>query len=187
MSRHLNTKNSIEEQKAQVLIKLRGYKLLKRKEHKDAVGFIVKTRDKQEKALIWCIPSQKTIGVAYINQLKKVMKEINVEKGIIVSSGRYTQAAKISAKKSGIELLPKIFPTFNIFEHELVPKHEILTSSEKEELLAKYRVKPYQLPRILTSDPAAKAIGAKPGDIIRILRDSPTAGKHIAYRYVVEG
>ncbi|MEM3722628.1 MAG: DNA-directed RNA polymerase subunit H, partial [Candidatus Bathyarchaeia archaeon] len=55
-----------------------------------------------------------------------------------------------------------------------------------EKLLAQYRVKPYQLPQIKASDPAAKAIGAKPGDILRIIRKSPTAGEHIAYRYVVE-
>jgi len=109
------------------------------------------------------------------------------ERGIIVTSGRYTQAAKVNAKKKGIELIQRIFPSFNIFNHEFVPKHEILTSEEKEKILEKYRVKPYQLPRIKASDPAAEAIGARPGDMIRIVRESPTAGKYIAYRYVVEG
>ncbi|MEM3576897.1 MAG: DNA-directed RNA polymerase subunit H [Candidatus Bathyarchaeia archaeon] len=85
-----------------------------------------------------------------------------------------------------MELLPKTFPAFDIFEHKLVPKHEILTEEEKEQLLAQYKVKPYQLPQIKASDPAVKAIGAKPGDILRIIRRSPTAGEHIAYRYVVE-
>ncbi|MDH7606708.1 MAG: DNA-directed RNA polymerase subunit H [Candidatus Bathyarchaeota archaeon] len=75
---------------------------------------------------------------------------------------------------------------FDIFEHKLVPKHEILTPEERETVLAQYRVKPYQLPQIKASDPAVKAIGAKPGDILRIIRKSPTAGEHIAYRYVVE-
>ncbi|MEM3054716.1 MAG: DNA-directed RNA polymerase subunit H [Candidatus Bathyarchaeia archaeon] len=85
-----------------------------------------------------------------------------------------------------MELLPKTFPVFDIFEHKLVPKHEILTQEEREKVLAEYRVKPYQLPQIKASDPAVKAIGAKPGDILRIIRKSPTAGEHIAYRYVVE-
>jgi len=69
----------------------------------------------------------------------------------------------------------------------LVPKHEILSPEEREELLAKYRVKPYQLPKIRASDPAVKAIGAKPGDIVRIIRRSSTAGEHVVYRYVIEG
>jgi DNA-directed RNA polymerase subunit H len=68
----------------------------------------------------------------------------------------------------------------------LVPKHEILSEKEKEQLLAEYKVHPYQLPQIKSSDPAVKVIDARPGDILRILRKSATAGEHIAYRYVVD-
>ncbi|UCG45959.1 MAG: DNA-directed RNA polymerase subunit H [Candidatus Bathyarchaeota archaeon] len=114
------------------------------------------------------------------------MKEIEVEKGIIVANGRYTQACRKRAVEKGIELIPQIFPAFNIFKHTLVPKHEIITSEEKEELLTKYGIQPYQLPRIRVSDPGAIAIGASPGDIIRIIRKSPTAGEYVGYRYVVE-
>ncbi|MET1159975.1 MAG: DNA-directed RNA polymerase subunit H [Thermoprotei archaeon] len=76
-------------------------------------------------------------------------------------------------------------PDINILEHELVPKHEILSPEEAEKILRKLNVKPYQLPWISIEDPVVKAIGAKPGDIIRIIRKSPTAGVSIAYRYVV--
>jgi DNA-directed RNA polymerase I, II, and III subunit RPABC1 len=179
------TATTLEERKAQNLIKLRGYKLLKKKEYKNALGCFVKTPE--GKAIVYCIPSQGTVGVQYINQLVKIMKEENLERAIVVTSGRYTQAAKTNARKNGIELIPRIFPAFNIFDHELVPKHEILSPEEREKLLAKYRVHPYQLPRIRTTDPAAIAIGAKAGDIVKIIRNSATAGKYIAYRYVVEG
>ena len=115
------------------------------------------------------------------------MKDEEVERGIIIASGRYTQTAKTNATKRHIELIPRTFPAFNIFDHVLVPKHEIMTQEEKQKLLDEYRVKPYQLPRIKASDPAAKVIGARPGDIVRIIRNSQTAGKYTAYRYVVEG
>ncbi|MGQ9459796.1 MAG: DNA-directed RNA polymerase subunit H [Candidatus Bathyarchaeaceae archaeon] len=183
----MNSKVTLEERKAKVLIALRGYKLLKREEVKNAISFIVEMPKDKKKALIWCIPTEGAVGIQYINQMKKAMKEAEIERGIIVTSGRYTQAAKVNAKKKGIELIPRIFPSFTIFNHEFVPKHEILTSEEREKILAKYRVKPYQLPRIKASDPAAKAIGARPGDMLRIIRESPTAGKYVAYRYVVEG
>ncbi len=178
---------TLEERKAHVLMKLRGYRLVKREEEKNAISFIVKMPREKKNALIWAIPTQETVGVQYINQLSKAMKEAEVERGIIVTSGRYTQAAKVSARKKGIELIPKIFLSFEIFKHQLVPKHELLEPEEKEKVITEYRVQPYQLPQIRASDPAAKAIGARPGDIIRIIRDSPTAGKYISYRYVVEG
>jgi DNA-directed RNA polymerase subunit H len=177
---------NIEERKAQILIKLRHYKLIRRIQAKGASGFLVKTAEKK-KVLIWCLPSQGTIGVQYINQLKKTMKEEGVDRAIVVTSGRYTQAARVTARKGGIELIPRIFPSFNIFDHILVPKHEIVKPDERKKLLQEYRVQPYQLPRLKASDPAVKAIGAKPGDIVRIIRDSPTAGKYVSYRYVVEG
>ena len=176
---------TLEEKKADVLINLRGYKLLREKEFKNAKGLFVRTA--KGKALVYCIPSQGTIGVQYVNQLAKIMKDEELERGLVVTSGRYTQAAKKSARKNGIELIPRIFPVFNIFDHTLVPKHEILKQDEREGLLAQYRVPPYQLPRIKTSDPAVKAIGARAGDIVKITRNSATAGKYVTYRYVIEG
>ncbi|MCS7119905.1 MAG: DNA-directed RNA polymerase subunit H [Nitrososphaerota archaeon] len=86
-----------------------------------------------------------------------------------------------------MELVPPNFPSFDIFEHFLVPKHEILSPEEKEEVLKKYKVEPYQLPLIKVSDPIAKVIGARVGDLVKITRKSPTAGEYISYRYVVEG
>jgi DNA-directed RNA polymerase subunit H len=177
---------SLEERKAKVLIKLRGYKLIKKEKHADAVSYVVQIPKDKQKALIWCIPDEGTVGIASINRLQKAMKDVDVEMGIIVTSGRYTHAVKQSAKKKEIELLPRTFPVFDLFEHKLVPKHEILTAEEREQLLSEYKVHPYQLPQIKASDPAVKVIDAKPGDILRIIRKSPTAGTHIAYRYVVE-
>jgi DNA-directed RNA polymerase subunit H len=177
---------SLEERKAEVLIKLRGYKLLKKQKHDDAIGYIVNMPKDREKALVWCVPGESTVGIASINRLQKAMKDAEVERGIIVTDGRYTHAVKQGAKKRKIELLPKTFPAFDLFEHDIVPLHKILEEEEKQQLLSKYRVHPYQLPQVTSSDPAVKAIGARPGDILRIIRKSPTAGEHVAYRYVVE-
>ncbi len=76
---------------------------------------------------------------------------------------------------------------FDIFQHELVPKHSILTKDEVEDLLRRYHIEEYHLPKIRVRDPAALLIGAKPGDVIRIVRRSPTAGLAIFYRFVVGG
>jgi DNA-directed RNA polymerase subunit H len=75
---------------------------------------------------------------------------------------------------------------FDVRQHVLVPKHEILSEEKAREVLERYKITPHQLPFIKNSDPAAKAIGAEPGDILRITRSSPTAGKAIVYRYVIK-
>ncbi len=71
--------------------------------------------------------------------------------------------------------------------HIFVPEHVILTPEEAKEVLKRYNAKPEQFPYILSTDPVIKEIGAKPGDLIKIIRKSETAGEAIYYRYVVEG
>lgn len=71
-------------------------------------------------------------------------------------------------------------------DHVLVPKHEILSKEEAEELLKLLGINKEQLPKIKASDPIVKEIGAKPGDIIKITRKSLTAGESVYYRLVVE-
>ena len=66
-----------------------------------------------------------------------------------------------------------------------MPKHEILSEEEKKELLEKLNIQEKQLPKILDSDPVVKKINAKAGDVIKITRNSPTAGKSIYYRLVI--
>jgi DNA-directed RNA polymerase subunit H len=67
-----------------------------------------------------------------------------------------------------------------------VPKHEILASGEAQTIFAKYNARPEQFPHVLTSDPVVKEIGAKAGDLVRIVRRSETAGATAYYRLVVE-
>ena len=69
-----------------------------------------------------------------------------------------------------------------LFEHELVPKHIRLSQDEAHEVLAKYQIFPYQLPHIKASDPAIRELKAVPGDIVKIIRKSQTAGEATAYR-----
>lgn len=74
---------------------------------------------------------------------------------------------------------------FNILKHDLVPHHSVLSKKEAKIILEKYEIKKDQLPKILVTDPVARAIGARVGDIIKIIRKSATAGESIAYRLVV--
>jgi len=78
-------------------------------------------------------------------------------------------------------------PPFQISKHFLIPKHELLTKEESDQVIARFNATPGQFPYILSTDPVAKEIGAKPGNFVRVIRKSETAGTAVYYRYVVEG
>ena len=65
--------------------------------------------------------------------------------------------------------------------HELVPKHYLLTKEETKELLEKFKITVTDLPQMFEKDPVAIAIGAKEGDVVKIVRQSETTVKSIDY------
>ena len=75
---------------------------------------------------------------------------------------------------------------FNVLNHDIVPMHEVLSDEETQAVLEQYQIVKEQLPKIKATDPAVKVVDAKPGQLVRVTRRSPTAGKSIAYRLVVE-
>ncbi len=68
----------------------------------------------------------------------------------------------------------------------MVPAHVIAEDSEVEMVLEHYGINKTHLPRIQVKDPAARVLGARPGQVIRVERDSPTAGRTYYYRLVVD-
>ena len=72
----------------------------------------------------------------------------------------------------------------DIQDHKLVPKHEIMTEEEISKEFSDVDYKFKDLPKIKVNDPVAESIGAKPGDILRITRESQTAGEFVTYRIV---
>lgn len=74
----------------------------------------------------------------------------------------------------------------DISKHDLVPKHIILNDKEKEELFKKYGITLKQLPRISVTDPVIKTLDGKPGNVVKIIRKSPTAGETLYYRVITK-
>jgi len=74
----------------------------------------------------------------------------------------------------------------DITKHELVPKHILLNDKEKEELFKKYGINLRQLPRISLTDPVIKTLDGKPGNVVKIIRKSSTAGETLYYRVITK-
>ena len=74
----------------------------------------------------------------------------------------------------------------DVIQHVLVPKHEIVSSEEKNDIFKRFHIQHTDLPVILLSDPVIKRMKATVGDVIKITRKSLTAGETVYYRIVVE-
>ncbi|MFH1053502.1 MAG: DNA-directed RNA polymerase subunit H [Candidatus Woesearchaeota archaeon] len=72
----------------------------------------------------------------------------------------------------------------DIRKHILVPNHQKISAEEKQKLFDQYRVTVKEMPKIGKKDPTIKELSAKPGDIIKITRNSPTGGIFDFYRVV---
>lgn len=68
---------------------------------------------------------------------------------------------------------------------DFIPKHSILNSSDKDELLQYINIK--NLKRIYTTDMMSRYFNAKVGDVFRIERLNITSGHGVDYRVVVPG
>ncbi len=135
-------------------------------------------------------PDDEKIGVKTIRNYKIEMEEANVDRAIIVVKEGITPYARSNIQNEIKE--PMIIEIFNesellidITEHSLVPKHELMTPSEKTEFLNRMKLKESQLPKLLSTDPVSRYYGFKRRDIVKITRPSETAGIYINYRVVV--
>ncbi|KAK5983900.1 DNA-directed RNA polymerases I, partial [Trichostrongylus colubriformis] len=160
-----------------------------RKPARSDLTILVAHNDDPTDQMFVFFPEDTKIGIKTIKAICQQMQEQTITRAIIVVQTGMTP----SAKQAIADMAPKyILEHFleselmvNITEHELVPEHVVMTSDEKAELLARYKLKDTQLPRIQLSDPVARYFGLKRGQVVKIVRPSETAGRYITYRLVV--
>ncbi|KAL4871187.1 hypothetical protein BDV12DRAFT_164356 [Aspergillus spectabilis] len=133
-------------------------------------------------------PDDSGIGTKQVRTFNHTVDEGNFHTGIFIT--------KTPISPSAVRLLSgipgRICEHFqeqdllvNITRHELVPKHVLLSPEEKSRLLQRYRLKESQLPRIQVSDPVARYLGLRRGQVVKIIRRSETAGRYASYRWVI--
>ena len=170
------------------LLNLRSYSVTEVLEYDDKY-VMHPTREVEGEVLkyvIWILKESKVVGVAIIRDLASEMEETESPRGMLVGGSRFTPASKKFAKESRVELVDGGYASFDLFEHELVPPHIIAADDEIQLVLDHYGIEKNKLPRIRRDDPAVKVLGARPGQVIRIERDSLTAGTSFYYRLVVD-
>ncbi len=70
-------------------------------------------------------------------------------------------------------------------KHSLVPPHSIPTEEEVMQFCDKWRISPWDLPKISRYDTMAVWLGLRYGMVVKIMRISETAGQAIAYKICV--
>jgi DNA-directed RNA polymerase subunit H len=174
---------TVEERRAALIIKYRNLKIDKEEAEGDIITYYLSRGE--SRFVMRVLIGQSTIGISFVRDLRDIVEKEGADKGILVGDGKYTYSAKSTAPSLKVELIPSTLPVFDIFEHVMVPKAEIVSEEEKEKLVEAYHAQLYQFPWIKADDPVAIILGAEPGDVIRITADSETAGVAESYRYVV--
>ena len=75
---------------------------------------------------------------------------------------------------------------FNVADHQFVPKHQIATKEEVEEIITRYNITNLKsLPTIKWLDPQAKYLGVKPKSVIKITSFNASIGESVKYRLCI--
>ncbi|KAJ3328255.1 hypothetical protein HDU76_010308, partial [Blyttiomyces sp. JEL0837] len=152
---------------------------------RSGLTFLVEHKDEHDQLLVFFCEDE-TVGIKPIKKICERMIQQNIMKAILIYRKSLTPSAhKViheMAPKYHLEIFQEAELLVNITHHTLVPKHVLLTKEEKATLLARYRLKETQLPRIQPSDPVARYYGLKRGQVMKITRPSETAGKYVTYR-----
>ncbi|GAA5885620.1 hypothetical protein JCM16303_001486 [Sporobolomyces ruberrimus] len=127
-----------------------------------------------------------SVGIKTMRKFIEILETQKINKGILIYKTSMTPSANkvITAMSNqfSIEAFQESELLVNITHHILVPKHEVMTTEEKKQLLLRYRLKDTQLPRIQLQDPVARYYGLKRGQVVKITRSSETAGRYVSYR-----
>ncbi len=168
------------------ILEFRGFKITTINEDDEFMDVYAEKigQDDEKKTALARFPKNPQVGVKTIRVLGKLQAEEEIDEALLIAEAPLTHYAKKESVKLGIEIISSSNPLFNIFDHEVVPHHIKLTSKEIRSFLINYQIAKHQIPKILETDPAVKAIQAKPGDVLRIIRN-PIMGEQGAYYRVV--
>ena len=141
--------------------------------------------------IIYFLQRFKTLDMlTTINKDKNDKEKSGYEHYIIILKDKSTSTSTksiLERLKGDVEIFEIKELIFNISKHELVPKHTLYKDEESiRKLFADLHIEnKMQLPLILKTDPMARYLNAKSGNILKIVRYPITSAEHIVYRAVI--
>ena len=142
--------------------------------------------------LLVYISNEKKIGIRTIRVLLAAMESGSHTSALCVFCTQPTPFARRELAvlqqptEAGASKWVELFYTselkIDIMQHEMVPKHILLSSSERDAVLAKYQAGMQHMPKILLTDPVARYLGLRKDDMVRIERKMSNQGELPMYR-----
>lgn len=127
---------------------------------------------------------QKISAIGKQSVISDFVNEYTDYKKIIVAQD-FKNKISDYVNKQQIQIFKEASLLQNIIDYHDQPKFELLSPKEMEQFKTEYNATDYTTKKILRSDPIVKYYALKKGDIIRIIRPSPTSGEAIDYRIVM--
>lgn len=116
--------------------------------------------------------------------ISEFFKEYTQHKKIIIARDFNNKIADYVSKHH-TQIFKESSLLSDVISYRDQPKFELLTPTEMEQFKNEYNATDYTTKKILRGDPISKYFALKKGDIIRIIRPSPTSGEAIDYRIVM--
>lgn len=120
---------------------------------------------------------------SHIDKYVTDMENMGATDALIIHKYETTPTARSEVLRHDLELIPYSHMYRCILDHHLVPRYELLTEDEKNDLDTKYGLT--KIPRILLSDPISKYFQAQEGDVFKIIRKNKQTVYEVYYRRVV--
>jgi len=143
--------------------------------------FTLKTNNGEKYAVK--IIFQKITSTGKQSAISDFFKEFSQFKRIIIAKEYNNKISDFMAKHHTQIFRESSFLS-DLISYRDQPRFELLSPKEIELFKKEYNTTDYTTKKILRSDPISKYFALRKGDIIRIIRPSPTSGQAIDYRIV---
>ena len=156
-------------------------KLLNQKSEENI--YKIKSDFNDEKCYIMFIFGKLT-SMKKIHGIDAFMETSKGNKRIFIANQINQKTYKQFMENSNTEVFFDYELLVNIIEHDYQPYFEVLSEEDQKNYFKSYKTKKTEMPKMLSTDPVARYLGLKGGEIVKIIRQSITSGFVPSYRLV---